>query len=224
MSADAIAQIETFVQETMAMVTNPDLKIAHDFKHVDRVRHWALKIADGEGYTAKPLIEATALLHDVGLAFVAERTHHAQAGADVAREYLTKQHHFSPDKIEQICTAIRLHTSPKPADRLSNLLRDADRMELFGAVGVMRALTSKYFKPEYDPANIKGETWGMSISQFETRFANGQGIGSTIMDQLNFQLSLYDDLFTYTAKQLAEPLHQYARAFMLQLEREIAGG
>ncbi|MEM7334993.1 MAG: HD domain-containing protein [Chloroflexota bacterium] len=216
-----IAEIESFVQETMAKVTNPERRIGHDFKHVDRVRNWALILAKHEQRPELELIEAAALLHDIGLAYVTERQHHAEIGADIATDFLEKQDHFSKNKIKQIYNAIRLHSSPKPGDWLADLLRDADRMELFGAVGIIRAFSSKHWKEEYDPLNIKGETWRFSIQQFEGRFADGTGIGPTIVDQLNFQLSLYDDLYTESAKRLARPFYTFTQQFILQLEQEI---
>ena len=165
-----IAEIEAFVKKKMSSVTNPDLWIAHDFKHVDRVRNWALLLAEQEKRTELAMIEATALLYDVGLAFVSDRRYHAQIGAKVATDYLESQGIFSNSQIEQMCAAIRLHSSPASGDWLADLLRDADRMELFGAVGIMRAFSSKYFKEEYDPQNIKGKTWGQTIQHFEERF------------------------------------------------------
>jgi hypothetical protein len=42
---DTIAQIRRFVRASMETVTAPDWRIAHDFKHVDGVRRWALHIA-----------------------------------------------------------------------------------------------------------------------------------------------------------------------------------
>jgi hypothetical protein len=88
----------------------------------------------------------------------------------------------------------------------------------------MRAFTSNYSKSEYDPENVKGETWGLAIGEFEDRFADGKGVGPTIADQINMQLSLYGNLRTETAKKTAEPLVAYMRAYLEQLEREIGGG
>ena len=42
-----IQQIESYVIQSMETVTAPDLRIAHDFKHVDPVRGWALRIVLG---------------------------------------------------------------------------------------------------------------------------------------------------------------------------------
>ena len=45
MDKTAVKQVEEYVRKTMK-----DLVNHHDFKHVDRVRNWALQIAKEEGY------------------------------------------------------------------------------------------------------------------------------------------------------------------------------
>ena len=61
MPRNRIQQIEIYVK---------GLKIkeaSHGFKHVKRVRNWALLIAKKEGYKDLEMVEAAALLHDIGL-------------------------------------------------------------------------------------------------------------------------------------------------------------
>jgi hypothetical protein len=94
-------------------------------------------------------------------------------------------------------------------------------LDLFGAVGVMRAFTSKATKPEYDSNNIKGYNWGATANDFDIRFSQGVGIGKYIIDQINFQISCYDNLSTDTAKELAKPLLKFMRNYIMQLESEI---
>lgn len=43
-------QIEHYVRDVMSSVQRPELKLAHDFKHVDRVRNWAVVVAQDEQY------------------------------------------------------------------------------------------------------------------------------------------------------------------------------
>jgi putative nucleotidyltransferase with HDIG domain len=143
---DRIQQIEQHVYAEMARVLMPDLKLAHDFKHVDRVRHWALQIARAEGDIDMEVVEATALLHDIGLAYVQQRNQHAQVGAEVAARFLHEHKLFLETEIGQIDDAIRCHSSLSGGGNLGVILRDADMLDLFGAVGVMRGLVSKYAK------------------------------------------------------------------------------
>lgn len=225
MPESIIQRIERYVQGVMtgAYVAN-DLRIAHDLKHVDRVRRWALHIARKEGYGNLEIVEAAALLHDIGLAYVKERSQHAAVGAEVAARFLREQELFSAQESAEITEAIRLHSSLPGggrAGKLAEILKDADVLDALGAVGIMRAFTSKYARPEYDPSNVKGSTWGLTASEFTRRRAAGLGVGEHIMDQVNLQLSLYDDLTTETARRIAEPLVEFMRTYVVQLEAEI---
>lgn len=215
-----ITQIEDYVKETMASYCNPDLKIAHDFSHVDRVRRWAVRFAQAEGGFEREVVEATALLHDVGLSFVEHARDHARVGAEIADKYLCEQAFFAPVTNQAIVEAIACHSSLSGGGALGALLRDADMMDLFGAIGISRALTSKYMKPMYEQTAVKGTTWGYTAPQFTERFQAGLGAGNTIVDQLNFHISCYENLTTKTAKQLAKPLVAVVRAFVQQLEVE----
>jgi HD superfamily phosphodiesterase len=230
MAHSRIQQIEDFVRQTMHTVVAPELRIAHDFKHVDRVRRWALRIAKGEearGHTIGDLelVQAAALLHDIGLAHIAvdQRSRHAQVGAERAAQFLRERRLFSEAEIDAIANAIAYHSAPDGGGALAALLRDADKLDALGAAGLMRAFTSKYAMPEYDPNDVKGDTRQMTMQQFEHRFAEGKGIGAYILDQVNFQISFYDELYTETARQLARPLVEFMRAFVKQLEVEIVG-
>lgn len=216
-----ISQIENFAKASMDSINNLDLRIAHDYKHADRVRGWALQIAQNEGFENLEVVEATALLHDIGLAHVTQRKHHAQVGADMAAQFLNKYRLFSSQEIEIIAEAIRYHASTIGGGKLGAILRDADKLELFGAIGILRCLTSRCTLPDYDPQNIKGNTWQMSIDTFEDRFRTSIGVGDYIIDYLNFQMSLYSDLYTKTAQEIALPLIEYAKTFVLQLESEV---
>jgi putative nucleotidyltransferase with HDIG domain len=187
-----IVLIERFVAETMSQVP-PEFALAHDFKHVDRVRCWATLIASAEGVADLELVEATALLHDVGLAYVQDRKDHAIVGAKVAAEYLQAHNLFTAEEALSIAKAIRCHTLLQGGGKLGQILRDADILDLLGAVGIMRAFTSKHMKPEYDPYDVKGPTWGMTADDFTRRFHNGVGAGPTIIDQINFQISCCDN-------------------------------
>lgn len=197
-------------------------EIAHDFKHADRVRHWALKIAKQEGYPDLELVEATALLHDIGL-LNGGRKHHAEVGAQLATDFLREHQLFSEAEIDTIAYAIRNHNSLDGEGQLLAILQDADTLDLLGAVGLMRGFTSKADKPDYAPDLIKGETWGMSAEDFTERFQSGIGIGGTIVDQINFQISCYDNLSTAAGKAFGAPLAAYMRDFMEALEQQING-
>ncbi len=222
MPSDRIQTIEAYARQAMAS------NVAHDFKHADRVRNWALSIARAEGYDDLDMVEAAALLHDIGLqpqdrhtSTAGERRTHAERGAEMAAAFLWDHHLFADHEIEQIAEAIRRHNWKAEGGPLQDILRDGDCLDMLGAVGLMRAFTSKAMVPEYDPQQVKGETWGWTVRDFDRRIAGGHGIGPCIVDQINMQIAIGDDLRTATARRLARPLLQFMRDFVLQLEAEI---
>ncbi len=217
MSGNRIQQIEDYVRQTTSG-QNP-----HDFLHIDRVRKWALQIAKSEGFDRLELVHAAALLHDLGRAR-GEEKRHAQIGAEMAARFLTENNLFTPSETQEIANAVRHHNSLDRNGRLAEILMDADILDLLGAVGIMRAFTSKHAKPEYDPDDVKGETWGLPNHAFNTRFASGIGIGQYIVDQINFQTSCYDNLHTPTARRIARPMVEFMRTYLVQLQSEIKAG
>lgn len=219
MTNNKIQRIENYVKKLMAN------EAAHDFKHVARVRNWALRIARNEKFLDFEIVEIAALLHDIGLAQSGPRRKHGEVGARMAAVFLEENKLLIPEKIDEVCNAIRCHNKNREGEgRLLDILRDSDMMDLFGAVGIMRAFISKLSIAEYNPENIKGETWQMKAKDFDKRFDSGIGIGKFITDQINFQISCYDNLATKTAKKSAKPLIKYMIDFMEQLEAEIGGG
>lgn len=250
-----IRRIEDYVKEAFNRIEGAWYLIAHDFKHVSRVRNRALYLAEREKFSDLQIVETTALLHDIGLAYMekddgtisagvkspdrtgrksARLPEHASVGAKIAEKYLKENSDFTSEQILKITLAVGYHSSPPslvdnfvekiPVDnaKLIYILRDADTMDAIGAVGLMRAFTSKYFLPEYDPDRIKGKAWGLTSDEFQVIFGPGLGSVECITDQINQQIRYYGNLRTETAKQLAEPLVQYMKSFILQLEREIA--
>lgn len=221
MAEHRVSLIERFVRDEMSNFAVSDFRIGHDFKHVDRVRHWALEIAEHEGYNDSELVEAAALLHDIGLTKVKKRGQHASVGAEMATRFLHQEQLFSDMELNVVADAIRCHSSPNGGGPLGEILRDADKLDAMGAVGLMRAFSSKYMKSEYESQDVKGHTWGLTMADFEKRFARGMGIGDTIVDQVNFQISFYSDLNTQTAKQFGWPMVEFMRGFVKQLASEL---
>jgi uncharacterized protein len=221
---NCIVRIEQYVQETMDAAQDPDLLLAHDYQHVDRVRRWALRIAAEEAYDELLIVEAAALLHDVGLAYLGPgqaRGRHGAAGAEIAARYLQEEGLFSKAERGAIVEAVGCHNVLGCGGELAAILRDADMLDALGAVGVMRAFVSKYALPEYDSGNVQGETWGLTARDYDRRFAAGEGIGPTIIDQINFQISFAGNLATAAARRAAKPLVTYMRDFLWQLAREV---
>jgi uncharacterized protein len=217
MANNNIQQVENYVKDIMV-----GSEVAHDFFHVDRVRHWALLISEKEKYGYLEMVEIAALLHDIGLSLKEKRSLHGESGAKMVNLFLQEQNFLTQIEIDEICNAIKYHNKNREGEGiLLDILRDADMMDLFGAVGIMRAFTSQSSKQVYDTKNSKGETWGLLASDFDKRFDAGIGIGNFIVDHINFQISCYDNLKTETAKILASPLVDFMKSYLEQFEREV---
>lgn len=216
MTKNKIKKIEEYVKKIS------EGEAAHDFSHVNRVRKWALKIARSENYQDLEAVEMAALLHDIGLIKAKKRRKHGEIGAEMAKEFLVNNKLASKEQVKEICNAIQFHCKNREGEgKLLDIIRDADMIDLFGAVGIIRSLTSASFISEYDPENIKGVTWKMGAKGFDKRFDSGQGIGDTIPDHLNFQISCFDNLKTNFAKKLAKKRVKFTSNFIIQLEKEV---
>lgn len=216
MQKNNLKLIENFAKEKMNKV------IAHDFEHVMRVRKWALKIAKNENYENLYLVETAALLHDIGRNDLREKSDHGKEGTEIAAEFLKVNKIFSELEIKEIKEAIFFHNKYQSGKgKLAHIVKDADILDLLGAIGIMRACTSHNFKPEFDPQNPKGETWNYSNKKFSQRFDKKMGIGNFISDQINFQISCFGNIKTKSAKKMAKPLKKFMQKFLKEIEYEI---
>ncbi len=224
MDIQRIQQIEAYAEK---MLTGPFVvevfRIAHEMSHVRRVYAHALRLAQAEGYPHQDRVAAAALLHDIGLPVVDKRGDHPRVGAELAGQFLQENGLFAPAEIAEICEAIVYHGRLDGTTPLIHILCDADRLDVLGTVGLMRAFTSKAHLPVYLPEHPRGETWGFTADDFTERFQAGLGMGPTILDQINFQISCYENLSTETAKEWGRPLRDTMRQFVSQFAEEVAG-
>jgi len=192
----------------------------HNYEHVHRVRNWAVDIAMNEGYERLDLVKAAALLHDIGYTFVDEKNH-GQVGAAKAREYLHENGFFSEEEIDEVVHAIEHHSSNRGGHgRLLDILRDADMLDGLGAFGILRCIKPMASDLDYNPEDLKGETWGMGVKDFNERMDSGRGAGDYIVDHMNFQISWFGNIATETARKYAKPLVEFMKKYILQLESE----
>lgn len=212
------AALEHFARQHM------DAEPGHDFEHIHRVRNWALRIAQDEEYANLDAVEAATLLHDIGLSQANPRRKHGEIGAAMAMAFLREQGWFDEAVVAEIGHAIEYHCKNRGGEgALLNILRDADMMDMFGAIGLVRAIRFAAHKPDYESGQVKGETWGMTARDFDARFDCGTGVGGTIVDYANFHISCYDNLATETARRLARAGIDFLRRFVLQLESDVTG-
>ncbi len=178
---------------------------AHDIKHVLRVAGLAKLIAQSEGVSAEEA-EAAGLLHDLGRILQQEEQGHDQAGVELAKELLDDLSHFTTEAKDRIIAAIEQHSAKESDGALAHILQDADKIDGLGAIGLIRAYTSKSHLPDYPE--------GVIVSQ-------GSRTAATISEQVAFQLEWFEMLYTDSARQIALQRYKFMQDFMLELKREV---
>ena len=212
----AVVATQDFVDKTFRG------NITHGFEHAKRVRNWAVKIAKSEKFPDLELVEITSLLHDIGFSKTDKWKDHGKLGGDIAFEFLTKNKLLSKQKISKVREVISTHNNnAKSEDKLLCILRDADMLDMMGAVGIMRTFISQRERLAYDDKNIKGKLWNSSYKNAYKNYDSEIGAGGTIIDQLNFQMHCVKELTTEFARKEAKQLCKFVSKFILQLEKEI---
>jgi uncharacterized protein len=126
----------------------------HDHWHARRVRDLAERIAQAEGADLET-VEIAALLHDVG----DEKVSGDPLGPGKAARTFLESLAVDPGIITHICAivdAVSFHGSgvaDPPTDLEGLCVRDADRLDAMGAIGIARAFAygGHLGRPIYDP-------------------------------------------------------------------------
>jgi uncharacterized protein len=142
-----LAQVYREVEGRFSSVGRADL--AHGWDHIERVYRLALAIAQREG-ADQFVVGMAALLHDLGRVategegeerlFTAQERHHADLSHDLAAEVLAA-HGVPAEEREAILHAVLAHSFSRgiePQTLEARVVRDADRLDGLGAIGVMR--------------------------------------------------------------------------------------
>lgn len=206
-----------FIKALEAEVKNRliEAEKGHDWFHIQRVRKQALNIQAREGGNAFH-IELAALLHDIDDPKF--NGGDVRAGGLAAAEILTN---LAADT-ETVKTVSYLvehcgykggNSSPEPSLELQ-ILRDADRLDAIGAIGIARTFNYGGFKNQalYDPEIPVREE--ISVSAYY------QEKSSTINHFYEKLLKLKDGMYTPTARKLAEKRHQFLEQFLDQFFQE----
>ncbi len=133
--SELLPQVYSEVRERFSHFADP----AHGWEHIRRVYQLALYIAEKEG-ADRFISGMAALLHDIGRLSHDQERHHADLSADMAQELLNRLR-ISPETQEAILHAILTHSYSRgmqPRTLEAHVVRDADRLDGLGAVGIMR--------------------------------------------------------------------------------------
>lgn len=113
---------------------------AHNFDHTRRVFRLAMKIAQGHPEADRDVLKAAVILHDIGRSD--PTVAHAKKGAAIAKEWLT-QNGFDETFAEKVARVISAHSDKdeaRDAGIEGEILWDADKLEMTGVIGALRAL------------------------------------------------------------------------------------
>lgn len=181
--------------------------IAHGMDHAERVAALARHIALKEDYDPNEA-ETAGILHDIGRTVQEEEKGHGPAGVPLASQLLDKHTHYDADAKERILNAVRDHGGLHTEGKLTHILQDADMLDGLGAIGLMRAYTSKAQLPCYDPADI-----APTVGKRDT----------TIHDQIAFQMEWLDMMHTKTGREIAQKRHALMAKFLDDFRLEVLG-
>lgn len=199
-----------------------DADPVHDFEHVLRVYRIAEKLAIAEKADLE-IVRAAALLHDsVGSAPGGngeERAEHHVASAEFAAQVLQAEG-WSEERIQAVQHCIRAHrfrhNGEKPLTLEAQVLFDADKLDVLGAIGVARTIA--YAALDGQPAYAEPSALFLQTGQEEP----GE-VHSSYHEYLFKLRKVKDLMFTESGKLLAEARHAYLVTFYEELQAECRG-
>lgn len=146
-SEEAFAEMERFVHDYLAasveneeeggrMRWYPWHSAEYRFNHIRNVADLATRIAREEGAN-EDVTRVAALFHDIAK-LEADQDVHAEAGAEITRQYLEAHGDYPESFIEQVCAAVRDHSyqgdlADVPLE--ARCLMEADLLDKVGANG-----------------------------------------------------------------------------------------
>lgn len=200
----------------------PDLDPVHGFDHVLRVYRMAERLALAEGADVE-IVHAAALLHDAEGSATAGgeigRSNHHHASSEFARQVLEAEN-WPPERIAAVQHCIRAHRfrdNSEPPDTLeAKILFDADKLDVIGAIGVVRTVAFDIVvgQPVYSEPS----------QRFLSAGEKEPGEPHSSYHEYLFKLSrIKDRLFTPAARDLAEGRHRFMAEFFTRLAAEERG-
>lgn len=188
---------------------------AHDLAHLDRVWVNCQRIAEGEGVPLDTRLTAAAYLHDlVNLPKTHQDRGMASRLAAIAAEPHLKNLGVDADDILAIQHAIEAHSFSAGIEPLTvhaQILRDADRLDALGAIGIARTFA------------VAGSV-GQTLYDASDPFAQFRPLDDRTYSLDHWQVKLLrlgNGLCTKTAQRIAHERLGRMRVFLANLSDEI---
>ncbi|MGB3261835.1 HD domain-containing protein [Paenisporosarcina sp.] len=186
---------------------------SHDFQHIERVRKNAQIISQEEGAVRTDLIELAVLLHDVSDVKYSGKEGKAKENAILDELGLPLS---DRQEIVEIIESVSFSGGhEKEAKTIeAKIVRDADRLDAIGAVGIAR--TFAYGGAKGRKLYDWSEAARMNMSESEYRSKETSSV-THFYEKL---LLLKDLMVTESGKKLALQRHEFMLAFIDQLKIE----
>lgn len=197
-----------------------DTDAVHDFSHIERVYRMAERLALAEGADLE-IVRAAALLHDADGTTPGSdaRLEHHLRSAEFA-ETILKAEGWPQDRIRAVQHCIRAHRyrddREPPATIEAQVLFDADKLDVLGAIGAVRATVY---------AALAGTPfYSQPSAQFIATGKEEPGELHSAYHEHIFKLrNVEKRMYTETAKALARERCAYLDEFFERLIAEYAG-
>jgi uncharacterized protein len=169
---------------------------AHTLDHTIRVYSLSMQLSEGLQVNMR-VLEAAALLHDVGRQREAESNISHSILSGIMSQECLRDLEYTKEEMEEVVDAIRTHRyseNIEPNSIEGQILSDADKIDALGAIGIYRAIVQSA--------------------------ASGKGIQGFLNHADEKLLRLKDLMYTTPAKQLAAERHEILSLFVEQLRHE----
>ena len=201
----------------------------HDMDHVSRVYRMCLKLAeDEEGINLKVLRTAT-LLHDIARVREDQDSSgtidHAVLGASMAEKWL-RELDYTGEEIEKVRHCIvshRFRSEQKPETLEAQILFDADKLDIIGAIGIARSfmIAGQYNERMYSDTPLE--------DYIEENLVGGRHDGrikdiSLHAPNIEFETKtkrIPERLYTQTGKEIAKERLEFMERFFESLRRDL---
>lgn len=186
---------------------------SHDFQHIERVRKNALEILNTNTQADREVVELAVLLHDVSDPKYAKN----QEKSEETR--IIQLLNLPDEKVKHIKEVIRSVSfnggnEEKPESIEAEIVRDADRLDAIGAIGIARTFAYGGAKGRklYDASETPRTN--MSVEEYRSKET------SSITHFYEKLLLLADGMLTDKGKELAKERHAFMELFLDNLRKE----
>ena len=191
-----------------------NMDASHDFQHIERVYKNAETILQSEPGANSEIVRLAVLLHDVSDAKYAE-TKEAEERILAALDLTEEERSL----IREIIASVSFNGGNELEARTieAKIVRDADRLDAIGAVGIARTFAyggAKGRKLYDDAEEARSE---MSVEEYRTKST------ASVTHFYEKLLLLKDLMVTEKGRQMAEERHEFMVSFLRQLKNERDG-